>query len=410
MPQTLADVGGGLGEIARRIEQEQETIALRMLDRFRAEIVDYAKASEELLYDEVLVMIRFNLAAFVANLGTGATLHPDELDRMRQGVTRRVHQGVSLAAVSQAYHLFGEMLWEAILEDAETERDKDAVIRAAGHLMRHVRTLWAACAQAYLDEAEGIWTDRHVLHRDLLEAVLRGHAAAPETRREARALGIDLEDDYAVLVARPRDRGESTAKRHRLRSALEVARGSLRSAAGPPLTGLRDGELVALVPLTKGPVRAALAEPADRFASTTKDFVVGVGGWHPTPSGVPLAYAEAREAADAAIRDEFRDRAVHFEDIVLTHVVNASPAATGVLRELLDTLTSYDARRNSELVHTLHAFVEARFSVPRSAERLIVHPNTVTYRLRRIHELTGRDPRDPDDLVTLCLALKLERL
>jgi DNA-binding PucR family transcriptional regulator len=28
-----------------------------------------------------------------------------------------------------------------------------------------------------------------------------------------------------------------------------------------------------------------------------------------------------------------------------------------------------------------------------------IHPNTVVYRLRRIRELTGRDPHDPDDLL-----------
>jgi DNA-binding PucR family transcriptional regulator len=41
---------------------------------------------------------------------------------------------------------------------------------------------------------------------------------------------------------------------------------------------------------------------------------------------------------------------------------------------------------------------------------LTVHPNTVVYRLRRMRELSGRDPRDVDDLVGLALALKLHEL
>jgi PucR C-terminal helix-turn-helix domain len=40
----------------------------------------------------------------------------------------------------------------------------------------------------------------------------------------------------------------------------------------------------------------------------------------------------------------------------------------------------------------------------------VVHPNTVVYRLRRIRELTGRDPRIMDELVVLFLALKLAEL
>jgi DNA-binding PucR family transcriptional regulator len=39
-----------------------------------------------------------------------------------------------------------------------------------------------------------------------------------------------------------------------------------------------------------------------------------------------------------------------------------------------------------------------------------MNPNTVVYRLRRIRELSGRDPHDVDDLLVLVLALKLADL
>jgi DNA-binding PucR family transcriptional regulator len=35
-----------------------------------------------------------------------------------------------------------------------------------------------------------------------------------------------------------------------------------------------------------------------------------------------------------------------------------------------------------------------------------VHPNTVVYRLRRVHQLTGRDVHDPTDLLILFLSIK----
>jgi DNA-binding PucR family transcriptional regulator len=49
-------------------------------------------------------------------------------------------------------------------------------------------------------------------------------------------------------------------------------------------------------------------------------------------------------------------------------------------------------------------------NVTKSAAALFVNPNTVVYRLRRIKELCGRDPHDPDDLLVLSLALKLADL
>ena len=87
-------------------------------------------------------------------------------------------------------------------------------------------------------------------------------------------------------------------------------------------------------------------------------------------------------------------------------MLRTSPDAGRLLGELLEPLRAYDAERGSDLVTTLRTYVACGFSPTRSAERLVVHPNTVLYRLRRVRELTGRDPQDPDDLVLLALALK----
>ena len=93
---------------------------------------------------------------------------------------------------------------------------------------------------------------------------------------------------------------------------------------------------------------------------------------------------------------------------LLRDVINASPAARSRLRDVMTTLHDYDHSRRSDLVATLRAYVAARFNISRSGEALQIHPNTVPYRLRRIRELTGRDPRNPDDLLALWLALKLD--
>ena len=45
-----------------------------------------------------------------------------------------------------------------------------------------------------------------------------------------------------------------------------------------------------------------------------------------------------------------------------------------------------------------------------AARALFVHANTVRYRLRRIHEVSGYSPTDPRDAYALRLALTLGRL
>jgi DNA-binding PucR family transcriptional regulator len=67
-------------------------------------------------------------------------------------------------------------------------------------------------------------------------------------------------------------------------------------------------------------------------------------------------------------------------------------------------------QQDALLLHTASAFVEAGCSVERAARELIVHPNTVRYRLRRVEELTSLSPSDPRDAYTLRVAITLGRL
>ena len=43
----------------------------------------------------------------------------------------------------------------------------------------------------------------------------------------------------------------------------------------------------------------------------------------------------------------------------------------------------------------------------KAAEAMFIHVNSLRYRIRRIHELTGRDPRSLEDQAALLLALQI---
>jgi sugar diacid utilization regulator len=72
---------------------------------------------------------------------------------------------------------------------------------------------------------------------------------------------------------------------------------------------------------------------------------------------------------------------------------------------LLDPVTDDDARRGGELLKTLRAWLESGCSAPETAARLVVHPNTVAYRLAKVERLTGRNLRRPDVRMELHLAV-----
>ncbi|GGE66991.1 sugar diacid recognition domain-containing protein [Priestia taiwanensis] len=69
------------------------------------------------------------------------------------------------------------------------------------------------------------------------------------------------------------------------------------------------------------------------------------------------------------------------------------------LDESYDYLVKQD--KNGELRNTLHAFIEENGELSQVATKLFIHRNTLRYRLNRIYELTGKDPKNIHDLFWL---------
>ncbi|WP_077597104.1 CdaR family transcriptional regulator [Oceanobacillus kimchii] len=60
---------------------------------------------------------------------------------------------------------------------------------------------------------------------------------------------------------------------------------------------------------------------------------------------------------------------------------------------------------HKQLLHTLHVFIENESSLQKTAEALFIHINTLHYRLSKIHQFTGLDPKRFKDLTNLYLAI-----
>jgi DNA-binding PucR family transcriptional regulator len=63
-------------------------------------------------------------------------------------------------------------------------------------------------------------------------------------------------------------------------------------------------------------------------------------------------------------------------------------------RELVEPLQRHDRERKSDLVRTLEVFFASGANASEAADRLLLHRNSIPYRLERVRELTGLDYRD----------------
>jgi purine catabolism regulator len=137
-----------------------------------------------------------------------------------------------------------------------------------------------------------------------------------------------------------------------------------------------------------------------------EDVRVGIGGWYAGMTGLRRSYHEAREAMTRG--PGINERAqmslsgllLAGEDVPLRELA----------RDVLRPLREFDAAHAGSLVATLRAYLDADGSVAAVADRLIVHRNTVRYRVEQIEHLTGRSLSRTADRVQLWLAVAAARL
>jgi sugar diacid utilization regulator len=321
-----------------------------------------------------------------------------------------VREHVSLELFLHSARVWGELVWDAVVASARMSDalEREAAIRIASRVMQQVDVVSRIQSNAYLDEI----TNRGLLRRDLLEALISGDEEA--SHRLARSLRIKLADSYIVVVVRGEEihgeigRDESLRSRVVLDRIVDSTRRHVRPSAGVLLAGMSQGDLIVLYPVS-GPNDLQLVRDdcVDLAKSLPVDISIGMSVCHNGATAIATAYAEAREAADIADQLGIRGRAVGLEDVLVDHMLRGSAHAQRILVDTMEPLTEYGSQGGADLIATLQAYISTRFNLTKAADLLSVHPNTVVYRLRRVHQVAGRDPYDADDLLVLWLGLKV---
>jgi sugar diacid utilization regulator len=254
---------------------------------------------------------------------------------------------------------------------------------------------------------------------DLLTADVRSSDLSMLAR--ARQFGLDLRAPHTLLVVRP-DPDEDDPMAEATGSAARFQRLLLAQVQRvvddipsdvAALVAARDDDVIVLWPERDGGLEAAeLAETLRRQCRAYVGSVsIGLGRPSTDVSGYADAYRLAAGALDLVQRAGRKDRVVALEDLGIYRLllqVKRPEELLEFMESVLRPLYNYDGRRDTTLVETLRAYLRTGCSVAGTAEALIVHPNTVSYRLRRIEELLGVKAHDPHALLQFELAFLVE--
>ena len=117
---------------------------------------------------------------------------------------------------------------------------------------------------------------------------------------------------------------------------------------------------------------------------------------------VSSSVQRATQAMNTAQALGLRDKIIHFESLSLEYLLGAMERTTNI-EEIKNALKSRDT--GGELSATIRVYTETTHDIPMICERLHIHRNTLNYRLSKIEELTGRNPRCTRDLMELYIAV-----
>jgi hypothetical protein len=403
MPESALGQNDAVRAVGARLLTRHEAIAEAMVERIVAEVPAYRRGGRR-LRDDVLILATATAEILAGAFAAGRQVAREDVPIVREHAARRVQQGVQLEAFLHAYRAALFQFWDECAEEASRLGiSRAASLSLARFALDAIDTVTTHAAEAYLREDARLRTESGRAARDLIDRLIAGLPVGA-ARRHPAAPGLDPTGPLTTVVGRVESsRLEATEALERARNALQD---SMALGKARPLTSIRQGEIVLL---TSGVARdiASRARMAHRRAQDEHQIDVRYGVSTATAgfAAVPWAYREA----SLTLSYTSAERAVVSLDELSAlecAVVGADSTTRALIASKGRGLEALAEDERATVVTTARAFAASDMNIARAAQQLYVHPNTVRYRLARIAETTGHDPRTFSGLLELICILE----
>ncbi|MFF8642811.1 PucR family transcriptional regulator [Streptomyces sp. NPDC015345] len=322
---------------------------------------------------------------------TGRRLTREELDSRRALGERAADAGHGLRSLVGAHLAATRAHWPA-----SRTVSADSVLAAAEQAVD-------AFAEGYERAQRLAVRQEEAVRREFIDDLLYGRSDLGLLAERAERFGLRLSYEHAVAVAEgPSGYEEGHPVPREVERAL-IGRFGDRSI----LLTTKDGRLVCVAPGDQDEVLTFFAKQA--YAATDGGRVA-IGRPQPGPGGVVQSYEEALNALDLAARLEIDEPVLRAADLLVYPVLTRDRQAMADL--VVNTLGPLcEARGGAQpLIDTLAAYFDSGCVATEAARRLALSVRALTYRLARIHRLTGANPTDPVHRYTLQTAVIGARL
>ena len=399
--------------VADRLEAEADDLAETMTAAVFDEIPEYGAIATSAARATVLEHSVDHVRAVVLAVRTWSLPTAAELSFVNARAALRAGQRIPLSALLHSYRLGHRTVWERMVRVlARLDNDLNAALALTTLTLSYTELISAALAEGYVERQRGMLVQLDRDRRDLLETLLRGAVDRPaEELQRASQFALVPGGDFLVVVMTclsgamlygAGDQGYvGTPTGETLSSAAEVLRHHLSMGVAQPFVVVRHGEVVSIAPVARARpaaiarlVRLAHAELAQRGARCA----VGISTLCAGLGEVARGYLEARYAVES-VAPEAGVRVLLDLRVSDYLVERADGTALRMIPPAARRFFESSAPGDRILVDTLLAYAAAGLSLRLTADRLAVHPNTVTYRLHKLGRVLERDLSTFSDLV-----------
>ncbi|MFH5229324.1 PucR family transcriptional regulator [Antrihabitans spumae] len=385
--------------VQRLLPRLTEIAEIAMADTVAA-VPAYAHIPPEILAEEILPAVVQVCAGFVKSFIAEGSLDPAEVEAIVEYATRRAEEMIPFETLASALFSGTRRIWRIVAASARPEDTAD--LAAFGdQLIEYIELLSTAMTQTYVDVQETIFGPANEARRRLAAALLCGDDVGDLPSNA----GIILHERYRVLAlsttARPSttaDAVETVLTRRRVRDAQRIAENYARV---PVLTTFDGHSGVLLLPIEPDDETDLLV---DGIAKLLNDNLFAGESEPAVIAALPKAAVEAAEVAALARQLGRPPGLYRIDDMLLEYQVTRPGTARDRISRKLDPV-----REQPHLLEALHSHIRHGLDRKSAADELHIHPNTFSYRLRRVAELTGIDPAEPAGSRLLAASLTISQ-
>jgi hypothetical protein len=370
------DAPGSFEGITLRLRQSADSVADSIVDEIVATIPSYAAITR--------ASLRRSLLIHIDTAATALTMCdvPDHVKDVSVAA-ERARTGVPIEHVLLAVRLSFQRLREFVT-DAATELGISPSLQ-----LEAVRILWEVndlasreYAVAHREEDLQMARTAETQRIEFVRELLAGGVHTPAMSMRAASFGLNPGTRYRAFRARPAE-GHSASST--LRDIEQWAIGYRVTCVGAVV----DGDAVGVVPMTDVPPSGptvGVGPPADlprlnesfRIASQLSDVSAEFGRLG--PQTIEALSLQIAVAAEHDVGDNLVDR-------LLGPLVDQGPFGL-------------------ELIASLDAFLTAGMNTAAAAKLLVVHPNTLRYRINQVTRLTGINLQSAQEISEVWWALR----